>query len=140
MIQEESLQAKSRRGARRRGRGMNPATVALGALAAVLVGSVVAGVDLPLIGDDRAALYSLAALGFTMCAVGPLRSIAAGARWVSWAGMFGILLGMVALVLVVAAVVGIDLPLIDGDRAAFTALAAVMAAKLGVGVLYRSTG
>jgi hypothetical protein len=40
----------------------------------------------------------------------------------------------------VAVVAGINLPLIDGDRAAFTALAAVMAAKLGVGVLYRSTG
>jgi hypothetical protein len=104
------------------------------------VGSVVAGVDLPLVGDDRAALYALAALGFAMCASGPLGNIAARVRWLSWAGILGVLLGVVALGIVGAVVAGFDLPLLAGDRAAFMALAGVIAAKLGVGLLYRMAG
>jgi hypothetical protein len=140
MIRNESLQGKSKARTERRAARMNPASIGLGVFATALVGSVVAGVDLPLISSDRVALYALAALGFTMCAIGPLGDMAARGRWLSWAGILGVLLGVVAMGIVVAIVAGIDLPLIAGDRAAFTALAGIVAVKLGAGVMYRLAG
>lgn len=140
MIRNESLQVKSKHRTERRSARMNPASIGLGVLATVLVGSVVANVDLPFISGDRMALYVLAALGFTMCAIGPLGDIAARGRWLSWAGILGVLLGVVAMGIVVAIVAGIDLPMIAGDRAAFTALAGVLAVKLGAGIMYRLAG
>jgi hypothetical protein len=115
-----------------------PATLVLGLLAIVLIGAALTETPLPFIASDRAALITLAIIGFAMCSSGPLGQIAKTGAWLSWAGVLGILLGVVALGIVGAVLTGTSLPLIYDEQEAFFALASIFLIKIGIGTLFRA--
>lgn len=104
------------------------AQVALGALAAGVVISVLTRVRFPVIGTDRAALIALVVLGLTMCALGGTR--AAVYPPPNPFTLVGIVLGIVALLVAAAGLFRFQLPLMAGERDAIIALAAIMAVKV----------
>lgn len=118
----------------------NVLTVVLAAMTVVLVGAVMNGTRLPFITGDREAVIALAAVGFLMCATGPLGDVAKDSSWLSWSGILGALLGTVAMVIAGGTILGIQLPFVTTERGAFIALAVVVFAKLGIGILHRTAG
>lgn len=116
---------------------INPASAILGLASIALAGGVLSGASVPFVADDRTALLALAVIGLACCGTGPLGQIAATGRWLSPGGIFGSVIGVVALALVVGVVAGVSLPFIASDRDAFIALAGMMLAKFAAGVLYR---
>jgi hypothetical protein len=65
-----------------------------------------------------------------MCLVGGIPSTIRTNGWTSPAAAFGIILGVVALLLVGHACCGFWLPLIESDRATFLVLALLIAVKV----------
>jgi hypothetical protein len=116
-------------------------------LTAFLVLAVLTNTHLPLIGSDRAAFYALALIGIAVCGLGGIAPTAARRGWVHPIGLVGIALGVVALALIVAVLIGQtaflnllgtalygDAAPVLGDRVAFIALASVMVVKWAVSV------
>jgi hypothetical protein len=75
-----------------------------------------------MISDDRSAFVALAILGFLMCALG-MGTIATGLGWTHPITVFGLLLGLVVSLVIIAMLVGWQLPFITNYRAAFIAVA-----------------
>jgi hypothetical protein len=116
-------------------------------LTAFLVLGVLTHTPLPLIGNDRVAFYALALVGIAGCGLGGIAPTAARRGWAHPIGIVGIALGVVALALIVAVLIGQttflnplgialygDAAPVLGDRVAFIALASVMAVKWVVSV------
>lgn len=105
----------------------NPLLILLGLLSAGVVTAALTGTRLPLLGSDRAALIALLLLGMSMCALG-MQTVRYG--WLNPFNLAGILLGVLALVAAGAALAGVKVPYIGGDRAAIIALSLIMVAKV----------
>lgn len=84
----------------------------------------------PHIADIRHATIILGLIGFAACIVGGVAPIHRAKGWTSNEAAFGIVLGVIAMLLVGHACFGYCLPLIDSDQSAFMALAGVIAAKV----------
>jgi hypothetical protein len=82
--------------------------------------------------SDRSALIGLVVLGMALCATGMQLNTYG---WRNPFNLLGIVLGSAALLLVIAVFAGITLAFIPDDRAAFTALSVLMAAKVAVDIL-----
>lgn len=111
-----------------------PAARALGALTFGLALVTLAGVQLPILVDDRAAFYALAAAGFLACSLG-MAKIAMEQGWTNPITLAGILLGALAMLLVAALYFGFSIPFITGDRAALIALTAIIGVKVALALL-----
>lgn len=103
-----------------------------GILSAGLVAAVAAGVNIPVLGNGRAAYFTLLVLGFAMCARA-MKLETYG--WTNPFNIAGIVLGSLALLLTVAVLFRIPLPQITTDKAAIIALAAIMAIKVVVALV-----
>lgn len=107
-------------------------SVVLGLISAALAGTVAFGYKLPLIGSPRAAFFVLMVLGMAMCS---RRMEIQKFGWTNPFNILGMVIGTVGLILVVAVAFRIKLPMIDSDRTAVLALAAIMALKVAVGLV-----
>jgi len=109
--------------------------VPLGAAAALLTLGMLAGWTAAFGLSDRSAFLILAALGFAMCAFSPL---GAGAvyGWTNPRHLAGYLLGGLALVLSLGVLFNLPFATAVSDRAAFLALAGIIALKIVISALY----
>ncbi len=112
------------------------ASGALGLVAILFMAAYLMNWKLPMISNDRAALYTLAVLGFAMCTISMGRT-ATALGWTHPITIAGIVLGVLILGLVIATAAGWRLPLIGTDRAALIALAVMGLAKWGLGIISR---
>lgn len=117
----------------------NPLNVILGLGATLLVVAVVTGANEKLGLGARTAFWMLFAVGFVMCALGPLGQ-GADFGWLNPRHIAGYVLGATALCLGVVVLFDLSLPLVGTTRAAFLALALVMAAKFVIAHLYPRVG
>ncbi|NWF67533.1 MAG: hypothetical protein HXY40_00465 [Chloroflexi bacterium] len=101
----------------------------LGGLALLLIVVTLAGVQLPIISGERAAFYVLAIIGFIMCTM-------YGMQWnTNPLNIIGMILGVLALLLVLAVLFNVQLPLITSDRDAFIAMSVIVVVKAAIGWL-----
>ena len=103
----------------------------LGIVAALLVVAFLTGTPVPFLSGDRSAFLVLAAVGFLMCALGMGHSLATYG-WRDPINLIGTVLGVAILLLVLAVLVGVQVPLIAGDREAFIAVAVLGATKIAL--------
>jgi hypothetical protein len=104
----------------------------LGLSAITLILAVLSEFNLFFIADIRHATIALGLLGLAMCAVGGIVPTVKKNGWTSPAASFGIVLGVMALLIMGHACCGFWLPLIDSDRTAFLALAILIGGKVMV--------
>lgn len=106
----------------------------MGAVVAYVVWASVKGVSLPVLSTPRGAFWGVAVLGVAMCAVGGigLGLARSGNDWLDPFMLAGIVLGVLALALIVAVVLGVRVPMIADDRTALLVLAGLVAAKVVV--------
>ena len=102
---------------------------ALGLLSALLVVAMLTGKQIPLISNHRIAFFVLLAIGFVMCALGPLRYIQPN-QWTHPMNVVAALLGGLALLLGVAVLARWRIPLIPGKHAALLLLAGIIVSKV----------
>lgn len=118
--------------------GFNGLSSALGLVALLLLIALLTGTTLPFLSDERRMFIALAVIGFLMCTFGGMRSVQPG-EWLSWWSIFGITLGILAGVLIIAMLFGIKLPSISGYRDATLILACINLSKWVVGLFARLT-
>lgn len=111
--------------------GLSGTTVVLGILSAVLVAAVGFGANIPVIGNGRAAFFTLAVMGMMLCG----QAFTDGFLPHSPVTWVGVVIGMFNLLLVGAVLFHFRLPLITTERAATLALGAAMAVKVGLALL-----
>ncbi len=104
----------------------------MGLATLLLVAAVLTGVKLPFIRSDRAALVALTLVGMAFCGLGMKIDLYG---WLNPITLVGCVLGTLMLGMVIAVFAGVRLPFIPDARAAFVALAALMALKVGLDVL-----
>lgn len=85
---------------------------------------------------DRTATIVLGVAGMAFCTVG-IGKVATSGNWLSAPGILGGLLGVMALAILAAAIVGKELPGIPGDRAALIVLGTIIAMKVGVAAVFK---
>jgi len=112
------------------------ASGALGIVAALFMAAYLLNWKLPMISTDRAALYTLAVLGFAMCCISMGRT-ATGLGWTHPITLAGMVLGIAIMALVIATAAGWQLPFISTDRAALITVAVMGLAKWGLGIFSR---
>jgi len=105
----------------------NLALAVLGFVAAALVIAVLANARLPMLASPRSAFLALAIIGCVMCPLG-MRIETYG--WLNPFNVLGIVIGSLITLLILAVLLGIQLPWIADDRAAIIALAALMIVKV----------
>jgi hypothetical protein len=105
----------------------------LGIIVTLIVFSTLTGRQLPLISGPRAGLIALLVVGMAMCAAGGIGQVGASGRWASPLSITGILLGIIILVIIVSALAGWKLPLIESETQAVAAVAVLMAVKYLIG-------
>lgn len=111
-----------------------PIAHTLGALSFVLGLVTLAGAKLPILINDRAAFYALAAAGFLACSLG-MAKIAMEQGWTNPITLVGMILGTLATLLVAAVYFGFSIPSITSDRAALIALIAIIGVKIALALL-----
>lgn len=112
------------------------ASGALGVIAVMFLATYFMNWKLPMISTDRAALYTVAVLGFAMCTISMGRT-ATSLGWTHPITITGIVFGVLILGLVIATAAGWRLPLISTDRAALIALALMGLTKWALGIFSR---
>ena len=109
-----------------------PAMLGLLAAALILVVLANANAQLPLISNDRGALVALVVVGMAMCSVGGIGKAIGLYGWKHPITLAGNALGVLILVVFAAVLLGIPLPLIASDRAAFVAITLIGAIKVAI--------
>lgn len=117
--------------------GMYIVAGALGVLAVLLVFAHLTGKQVPFISGDRAAFIALAVMGFLIRLSTSVRLPNTKSYWTHPIAILVGVLGALALLLIIAVLAGIKLPLIAGDREAFTALAVIIFSKWGFATVHR---
>jgi hypothetical protein len=102
----------------------------LGIVTILLVGSVVAGIQLPVINTDRAVFFAVAIVGLAMCIFGGIGPAITRYGWSHWYTIVGSLLGVLMLLLAAGVLFNIQLPVIDSERTATYVLAGIMVIKV----------
>ncbi len=86
--------------------------------------------------SDRMAVIGLGIAGMAICSAG-IGKVATSGSWLSVPGILGTILGIAALAILGAALLGKELPGIPGDRAALIVLGTIVIVKIGVGVVFK---
>lgn len=108
-------------------------SILLGIVAAVIVFSSLNGKALPLIATPRAALIALLVVGMAAC-TGGIGQVGMSGRWASPLAILGYLLGAAILLVIIGALAGWKLPVIQGETQAIVAVAVLMAVKYLIGI------
>jgi hypothetical protein len=109
---------------------------AVGTVAALFVITFLMGWQIPLIVDDRAAVLTLAVLGFAMCSLGMSR-VALTLGWRHPITLIGSGLGVLVLLLVIAVLAGWPVPFIADNRTALMAVVMIGLVKWGLAIASR---
>ena len=104
----------------------------LGGMVAVIVFAGLNGKSLPLINSPKASLIALLVVGMAMC-TGGIGQVGVSGKWASPLAIVGILLGVLILVIIIAALAGFKLPIITGDMQAIAAVGILIAIKFVIG-------
>ena len=112
----------------------NPLSLLLAAAAALLVAFTLTGAPLPFITTPRAAFFALFAVGFLMCSA-KIARVAVHLGWVHPITLAGMLVGVLILAMVALVAFNVNLPLLNGERTAFTLLAGLIGFKFLLGLL-----
>ena len=107
-------------------------TLALGLLAAGLVFMVLTGRDVPIVGNGAGALLALGIIGMAMCTLSGIGSVQSTLGWTHPLTIAGSILGVLALLIVVLPLLGVQLPLVADTRSAVLALTIIMLVKVGL--------
>jgi hypothetical protein len=86
---------------------------------------------------EKGILVVAALVGMAICSAG-IGQVAARGQWMHPLAIVGYVLGVAALAVVGAGVIGIQLPLIDTPRAALIALAIIVIAKVALTQAHRA--
>jgi hypothetical protein len=105
----------------------------LGIFAALLVAGVLTQHSFGI--SDRTAFFALAALGFSMCAMGKLGQGSIYGWW-NLRHITGYVLGIATLYLIAAVLFHWQLPWISSPREAILALSALILVKVGIAATY----
>ena len=108
----------------------------LGVTATLFVVAYLAGWKAPPLATDRAAFFTLAALGFAMCTLSMGRTTT-GLGWTHPLTITGVVLGALIVLLVVAMGVSWRPPFLSTDRAALLVIAGAALLKWGLGIFSR---
>lgn len=111
-----------------------PVAHALGALTFGLALATLAGIKLPILANERAAFYALAAAGFLACSLG-MAKISMEQGWTNPITLAGMVLGALAVMLVAAVSFNFSIPFIANDRAALLVLTAIIGIKVALALL-----
>jgi hypothetical protein len=104
--------------------------LAVAALALVYVVATGGNLTLPIISTDRAALIVLTIVGVAMCAVGGIGPSVSKYGWSGPVTVIGSIVGVLTFLIVLAVILGVQLPLIANERAAFILVTGVIIGKL----------
>lgn len=115
----------------------------LGLLVTVFVISVLTALKVPLISGEKASFIVLAVLGAVLCVGGNSHSATMfgwmnPVYWTNPINIMGMILGIVALLLAVFVLAGINVPFLRGQRTAFIVLAAIIFLKVGLKILFNT--
>jgi hypothetical protein len=103
----------------------------LGVAAILVITAVLTGrnEDLPLISSNKSAFLALAVIGFAMCIFGSLSNIQPD-EWLEPMNIIASMLGVLAILLVLAVMSGTKIPLMESNNSAFTVLTVIIIAKV----------
>lgn len=104
--------------------------LAVAALALFYVVTTGGNLTLPIISTDRAALIVLTIVGIAMCAVGGIGPSISQYGWSGPVTVIGSIVGILTFLMVLAVVLGFQVPLIANERMAFVLVAGVIIGKL----------
>ncbi len=106
--------------------------VILGIVAILLAVVVATGsnLTLPIISTYRAALIAMTVVGVAMCAVGGIGPYVSKYGWSNPMTILGTIIGVLTILVVGAILLGVQLPIITDDRAAFIFVTGVVVLKL----------
>jgi hypothetical protein len=107
-------------------------TLVLGLLAAGLVFMLLAGRDVPIVGNGAGALLALGLIGIALCSLGGIGTVQGTLGWTHPLTILGSILGVAALLVVVLPLLGVHLPMMPDTRSAVLALAVIMLIKVGL--------
>lgn len=113
------------------------ASLAIGIVVALLIGSVLLGYHRTLGLSDRSAFAILTLTGFAFCSTGMKLDVYG---WKNPFNLFGAFLGVIILLLVTAVFTGLPFPGIASDREAFIALAVLIVLKVVLDLLRALAG
>lgn len=108
--------------------------ILLEAIVVIVVIAALKGNAIPLIHTPRASLVALLGIGMTMCTLGGVGQIGTNGRWDSPLAIIGSLLGVIILVIVIAALTGWNLPFISSTILAVKAVGFLITLKLILGI------
>lgn len=115
---------------------INPVSIGLAIVAALLVIGVLNGRKIPLISGDRAALGVLFIIGFVMCSFG-IKKVADAGLWAHPLSIIGYILGALILIYTAAGFFNFRLPLVSSTRESFIVVAALIVGKFVLGMIHR---
>ena len=115
---------------------VNPISIGLVILAALLVVGVLNGRKIPMISGDRAALGVLFIIGFAMCSFG-IKKVADAGLWTHPLSIVGYILGALILLYTAAGYFNFRLPMVSSAREAFIVVAVLIVGKLALSILHR---
>ncbi len=104
--------------------------LAVAALALVYVVATGGNLTLPVISTDRAALIVLTIVGVAMCAVGGIGPSISKYGWSGPVTVIGSIVGVLTFLIVLAVILGVQLPIITNERMAFVLVTGVIIGKL----------
>ncbi len=116
--------------------GQSGASVLVIVVSALLVAAVGMGIQIPVIGNGRAAFFTLAAMGWVLCQLifrNPQNSYPHG--WLNPFTVTGIVIGVANLLVIAAVLFRAKVPFIATDRAATLLLGALMGAQVVLAAL-----
>jgi uncharacterized membrane protein len=118
-------------------------SIVLGLVTAIFVIAVLSSAKGPLAYGEKTSFIVLAALGAFLCVKGNSHSATMfgwmnPVYWTNPINIIGMILGVVAVLLVVLTLVGINIPLITGYNTAFLVLAAIIFLKVGLKILFNT--
>jgi hypothetical protein len=102
---------------------ITPSIVLLGLAALAVISIGLAGTALPVLSNLRVDIILLFVLGKLICAQGGTGRVSATHQWTHPLAILGSLLGVVIIIVTIAALFGLQLPLIRDDRQALIAIA-----------------
>jgi len=118
-------------------------SVVLGLVTAIIVIAVLSGAKGPFVYGEKTSFLVLAALGAFLCVKGNSHSATMfgwmnPVYWTHPINIIGMILGVVALLLIVLTLAGINIPHITGYKTAFLVLAVIIFLKVGLKILFNT--
>lgn len=94
------------------------------------------GIKLPLLSNPKIDIVLLVVLGMAICTQGGIGRVAAAGQWAHPQAILGYILGVLILIVALAAFTGWKLPLVQTEQQALLAIAVLVALKFANAILH----